>query len=309
MRASFFRQSSLFVFTPPRILALLVVLALPSGPALACSTCKCGDPTITLTGSEKPYAGRFRIGLDYLVRSETEGNPAALEATTDEERLTLGLVYSVNQRLTLLARIPYVWKERRDNTLAFMEADGFGDIDLIARYHLQPERNRRHLYGITGGVRLPTTEEVEDANGQALDIDVQPDAGATSVSLGGFYQYFAAPWFHTASASYVHYTGEGFQGFDPGDSIVGSLRTQYAWSYGLAGQLGLDFRHSGRDQFNGQPDDDSGGFLGNLWLGVAGRVGQELLLYAGVQIPVIDDLNGHQEEDSALQIGLTYDFE
>ncbi len=291
------------------ILLASSLVTLAASPALACSTCKCGDPTITLTGSEKPYAGRFRIGLDYQLRSETEGDPAVLEATTDEDRLTLGLVYSLNKRLTLLARIPYVSKKRTDSTLGHMEADGFGDIDLIARYNLQPEKNRRHLYGITGGLRLPTAEEIEDSNGNALDIDVQPDAGATSISLGGFYQHFAAPWFFTASSSYVTYTEEGFQNFDPGDSIVGSLRAQYAWSFRLAGQIGLDFRQSGKDKFSGVTDKDSGGFLGNLWLGVASRVGEEVLLYAGAQIPVIDDLNGHQEEDSSLHIGINYDFE
>ena len=155
---------------------------------------------------------------------------------------------------------------------------------------------------------MPTAEEVEDSNGETLDIDVQPDAGATSISLGGFYQYFAAPWFFTASANYVTYTEEGFQDFDPGDSIVGSLRAQYAWTYRWAGQFGLDFRQSGKDRFSGVTDDDSGGFLGSLWLGLAGRVGEELLLYAGAQIPILDDLNGHQEEDTAFQIGLTYDF-
>lgn len=287
---------------------LFCVLLLPAGPALACSTCKVGDPTITLNGTEKPFAGRLRIGLDYLIRSETEGDPAVLEATTDEERLTLGLVYSFNRRLTLLARIPYVRKEREDSTLAREEADGLGDIDLLARYNLQPENSRTHLYGITGGLRLPTTDEVEDGNGQPLDIDVQPDAGALAVNAGGFYQYFAAPWFFTASASYVHFTEEGFQDFDPGDSLVGSLRAQYAWTYRLAGQFGLDFRQSGKDKFSGVNDDDSGGFLGSLWLGLAGRVGQELLLYAGAQIPVLDDLNGEQEEDPGFVLGLTYDF-
>ncbi|MGB1580766.1 MAG: hypothetical protein ACPHER_04585 [Nevskiales bacterium] len=289
--------------------ALAAALSIAATPALACSTCKCGDPTITLLGMEKPYTNRFRIGLDYQIRSETEGDPAINEATTDEDRLTLGLMYSFNQRLTLMARIPYVWKEREDSTLATMEAEGLGDIDLIARYNLQPENNRRHIYGITGGLRLPTGEEVEDSNGNSLDIDVQPDANATSVTFGGYYQYFADPWFYSASINYVTYTDEGFQDFEPGDSIVGSLRAQYAWTYRIAGQFGLDYRHSGKDQFGGVTDDNSGGFLGNLWLGIAGRVGQELLLYAGAQIPVIEDLNGDQEEDTAIQIGLTYDFE
>ena len=51
--------------------ALAIGFASPA--ALACSTCKCGDYTITLFGTEKAYDGRLRVGLDYLYRSETAG--------------------------------------------------------------------------------------------------------------------------------------------------------------------------------------------------------------------------------------------
>ncbi|MFP5306414.1 MAG: transporter, partial [Gammaproteobacteria bacterium] len=44
-----------------------------AAPAQACSTCKCGDYSITLLGVEKPYAGRLRGSFDTLVRSETQG--------------------------------------------------------------------------------------------------------------------------------------------------------------------------------------------------------------------------------------------
>lgn len=280
-----------------------------SAPVLACSTCKCGDPTITLVGSEKPFAGRFRAGLDVQLRSETEGDPAINEATTDEERYSVGMTYSVNNRLTLLASIPYVKKTRVDSTLARMEADGLGDIDLYARYNLQADNEMRHLYGVMGGLRLPTSEEVEDSAGNVLDIDVQPDAAATAITVGGYYQYFASPWFASASASVVHFVDEGRQGFEPGSSIVGSLRAQYAVKYNFAPQIGLDFRYSETDYFSGVSDENSGGFLGNLWLGLTTRVGGELLLYAGAQIPVLDDLNGHQEEDTTVRFGINYDFE
>lgn len=290
-------------------LLILAALVFFSSNALACSTCKCGDPTITLVGDEKPYANRLRIGLDVQLRSETEGDPAILEATTDEDRYTLGFAYSLNNRLTLIANLPYVYKERRDTSLAYMEADGLGDIDIYARYNLQAENEQRHLYGVMGGLRLPTSEEVKDGAGNTLDIDVQPDAGATAVTAGGYYQYFASPWFASASASVVHFVSEGRQDFDPGSSIVGSLRAQYALKYNFAPQVGLDFRYSEKDHFSGAKDHNSGGFLGNLWLGIATRVGGELLLYAGAQIPVIDGLNGHQEEDHTLRLGFNYDFE
>ena len=94
-----------------------LTLAAASSSALACSTCKCGDPTITLLGSEKAFSGRFRLGLDLLWRSETQGadnNPRQI--TTDESRAVLGVAYSASERLSFALQMPYVEKTitRRD---------------------------------------------------------------------------------------------------------------------------------------------------------------------------------------------------
>ena len=35
---------------------------------------------------------------------------------------------------------------------------------------------------------------------------------------------------------------------------------------------------------------------------------EDLIIHLGAQLPVIEELNGNTEEDSSLQIGVTYDF-
>jgi hypothetical protein len=297
--------------SPIRGAAIMAGLAaaLLQTPAHACSTCKCGDYTISLFGTEKPFESRFRAGLDILHRSETQGDPGVLARETDEQRLLLGLSYNLTEDLSVALQAPFVRKQIRDSNLARQEAEGFGDLDLLGRWTLLREGgvSGRHLAGLRFGVRLPTTEQVRDGNGDKLDIDVQPDAGATAPNLGGWYAYFRFPWFFTATATYFSFGG-GHQDFSPGDAVVASVLGQYGVSQSLALQFGVDARHSQKNRFSGITDEDSGGTLAMVFSGAALRVLDELVINAGVQVPLINRLNGFQEEDPVYRLGLAYDF-
>lgn len=284
----------------------LVVLA-ASPPAQACSTCKCGDYSITLLGTEKPYAGRLRGALDVLVRSETQGRGASARET-DEWRNTLGFSYSLSETLILGAQWPWVRKRIRDANLAELEAQGWGDADLIAWWspYRSGDPSLKQIAGLRFGLRVPTGEEIA-RNGSALDIDVQPDAGALAPNLGAWYRYYRFPWLLSVSGTYYFY-GEGRQNFDPGDAATASLLGQYAIDPNWAIQLGLDLRHAQRNRFDGTPDADSGGTLGMVYTGIAARFLQELSVSAGVQLPVIENLHGAQDEDAVLRLSLAYDF-
>jgi hypothetical protein len=296
------------VLAPAGALTLFIATLLP-GQALACSTCKCGDNTLTLLGSEKAYGGRFRVGVDVLLRSESSGEPGVDEQATDEVRTTLGLAYSLSPDLTVALQIPLVRKEIQAANLAQQKASGLGDIDLAGRWVLVRSGglSGRHLAGLRAGVRLPTAAEVEDGDGELLDIDVQPDAGATAPNIGGWYGYYRFPWFATVSATYFTFS-EGHQEFQAGDAGLYSALAQYGLSQNLALQLGLDARQSRRNRFSGVADPDSGGLLTMAFVGAAVRFGPDLLLHGGVQLPLIENMNGVQDEDPNFRVGLTYDF-
>jgi hypothetical protein len=296
-------------FTRAAVVMAAFAAALVPPEAAACSTCKCGDYTITLLGAEKPFGNRFRLGLDTILRSEAQGEPGVDERKTDEWRTLLGIAYSPTENLTFAVQVPFVRKEIEDTDLARQEAEGLGDIDLIGRWVLYRKGavSGRHLAGLRFGVRLPTAEQVEDDNGNKLDIDVQPDAGATVPNLGGWYSYFRFPWFFTASATWFSFSG-GHQDFSPGDAAVASALVQYGVAQGVALQLGVDARYSKKNQFSGIDDGDSGGTLAMAFGGVAVRFLEDFVANAAVQIPVVDNLNGHQDEDPSYRLGLAYDF-
>ncbi len=296
----------------PVVMSLLggLTLAAASGSALACSTCKCGDPTITLLGSEKAFSGRFRFGLDAIWRSEVQGadsNP--LQITTDEARLVLGLAYSANERLSVALQMPYVEKTISRRNFARQEGSGWGDAEVSLRYRLWKSgpMSGRHLAGVQTGVRAPTGETVRDAQGRVLEIDAQPDAGAWAGKLGGWYAYHRFPWFATLSAKYYLF-GDGEQGFEPADVWVGSASMQYGVTPRFAIETGLDARYSQENRYDAVRDPDSGGSLVVARLGVSARFGQELVGRVALQVPAIDELKGDQEEDPTYQVSLAYDF-
>lgn len=292
-----------------RALAVFMAAALAGAPGItrACSTCKCADNTITLFGTEKPFSGRFRVALDYYLRSESTGAGIS-EQSVDETRATLGVAYSLDPDWTLALQVPYVRKELESATLARQKASGLGDIDLTLRWvaHRSGGVSGRHLAGLRGGLRLDSADEVK-RNGVLLDIDVQPDAGATAPNLTAWYNYFHFPWFMNLSVTYFTF-GEGNQDFQPGDTWLASALAQYGLSQTLALQAGLDARRSDKNEFSGIQDPDSGGTLAMAFAGVAVRIGEELLFHAGYQSPVVENLHGEQDEDDAFRIGLAYDF-
>ncbi|ULQ47819.1 hypothetical protein JN531_005890 [Flagellatimonas centrodinii] len=280
-----------------------------SSAALACSTCKCGDYTINLFGAEKPFEQRFRVGADLLIRSESQGDPTVNARETEETRLLLGLAYSLNEDVTVALQLPFVRKTLEDNTLARQEAEGFGDADLVARWVLyrQGAVSGRHLAGVRAGVRLPTSEQVRDSSGARLDIDVQPDAGAWAPNVGAWYGYYRFPWNVNATVTWLQFAN-GRQGFDPGNALVASVHGQYGVTQTVALQAGLDARYAQRNRFSGVVDPDSGGTLAMVFAGAAVRLFDELILNAGVQLPLLDRLNGVQEEDPVVRFGFAYDL-
>lgn len=286
-----------------------VFSSLQSTAALACATCLCGDPTITTMGTEKPFAGRLRAGIDHLRRKETVAEPGVSEVVTEEERVTYSLSYAVNAEWIVAASLPLVSKEIRRYDLSRENASGAGDIDLAARWFLSRDEGApaRDLWGLQFGLRLPTSTE-QKAGGEVINFDAQPGAGAVIPGIGAWYGRYAMPWFGYASAVVQHAVTDGYQGYRAGDVLLVTTLAQYAVNYRLALQFSLDGRFKRQDAYDGVTDENSGGVLVMATPGVAWTPLEDLVVNANYQIPAIENANGRQEESATLRAGFTYDF-
>jgi len=291
------------------IVSIAITLSIVSNSIWACATCLCGDPTITTMGTEKPFAGRKRAGVEYLSRGEKIGESGVNELDTDEERTTFNFSYALNADWMFAASLPLVTKTVKRYDMSSERGSGIGDMDLSARWFVGKDTRfpARYLWGVQLGLRVPTSSE-QQSNGVPIDIDAQPGVGATIPSLGLWYGRYAMPWFFYVSAGYQHAITEGYQGYQAGDVALLTGLAQYALGYGLALQLSLDGRFKQYDKYHDIRDDNSGGVLVMATPGLAWTPLEDLVINMSYQVPAIENPNGQQEEKPTLRIGVAYDF-
>lgn len=291
------------------ISGIAIFLCLNSSIIWACATCLCGDPTITTMGTEKPFAGRMRVGTEYLTRGEKAGEPGVNEFETDEERLTFNFSYALNSEWMFAVSLPLITKTVKRFDLSNAQGSGVGDLDFSARWFVGKDDHfpARYLWGIQFGLRLPTSSE-EKLDGVPIDIDAQPGGGTTIPSVGIWYGHYAMPWFFYASASHQHAIDKGYQGYQAGDATLVTGLVQYALNYGVALQFSLDSRFKKQDEYNGERDDNSGGVLIMATPGLAWTPMEDLVVNLSYQAPVIENAHGQQEEKPTARIGVAYDF-
>lgn len=288
---------------------LITGLLWHSENVFACATCLCGDPTLTTMGTEKPFAGRMRTGVEYLSRGETVGEPGAGEHVIEEQRLTYNFSYALNTKWIVAASLPLVTKHVDRYDLSSEQASGVGDMDVYARWFIGGDDlfPARELWGLQFGLRLPTSTE-QYANGEPVDFDAQPGAGATIPSIGAWYGYYRTPWFFYASVIYQHAVDDGYQGYQAGDVFLVTGQAQYALNPKLAIQFGLDTRFKDQDRYYGAVDEDSGGTLVMAAPGLAWTPLEDWVVNVGVQLPIIQNGHGRQDEDPTYRLGVIYDF-
>lgn len=289
--------------------ALFFICYLSASSALACSTCMVGDPTQSLMGAEKPFENRLRMSLDYLSRSEELGREGFNKKEIDENRVSLNLAYAPSSRVMLGLNVPYVNRQLESFNLTEQEVTTLGDVTItIKNYMQEKDFLQKHMYGLLGGIKLPTASEEDGDDGEPLDFDVQAGQGATVVNAGAWYANYNYPYLFYTSASY-HVASEGYQDFQAGDALVFNATAQYATDYSLSYYLGLEGRSSQKDTFDGVDDEDSGGTIVFVAPGIIYTFKEDLLLNATIKFPTIDELDGNHSEGTIFSIGVTYDFE
>ena len=81
--------------------------------------CRCGDPTFNALGNNVYSSGQFHLALDWDRFNKTQGTTEDGVPGIDHEienRVTLTLSYSIAERLVLVGRVPYSFKNLTTTT-------------------------------------------------------------------------------------------------------------------------------------------------------------------------------------------------
>jgi hypothetical protein len=186
---------------------------------------------------------------------------------------------------------------------------GLGDVQTTMRWQ-SLSGDGKTSYAFTGGLQLPTGSITErNADGSRAERAMQPGSGTTDVVYGvavrravGIKDALIAQAGITQSLT----TREDFR---PGRR----LDTAAGWSHAFTHQFGsvvqLNYRHRNRDSGPEAEPDNSGSTTLNVSPGFTSGFGQASTLYAYVQLPLYQSVNGIQLVPRlALAVGWTTEF-
>lgn len=300
------------------------VLVSPAARA-SCGTASC---PIDLNALNRPTRGGFTAELAFESIDQNQPrigthNAAVGELTSpdhDEVRTvnrttTLVLRYALTDRIHLSALAPFV--SRAHDHLA----SSHGHSHLVSNHNVIPEswdvrgtgdlvlQGRARVRGsnmnglwVVAGVKLPTgNDDVTNDAGERAESSLQPGSGSTDLIAGLAWESgFVAggdgnatlvPLFVSAT---VRTNGRGTDGYRAGNELQLSAGTAYPVLHRMELLLQANARIRERDQESGSDDPFTGGSAVYVSPGVRVTTGAHAALYALVQLPVYQDVNGIQ---------------
>lgn len=276
--------------------ALLVPLTTPL-QTRACTTCGTGSGALIPAGQGLPYSGRARLFAELQGRGERVDETGRNQRTLEELQLTLGVAYAPTDRLWLSAQLPILLSRGRWENLDRYTTVGPGDLELQARYLLFRDRafSPHHLFGISGGVQLPTAPVHHSAQGTILPLAVQSGTASLDGSAGAFYVFLAEPWSFFANLN-VRAPVWSRHAELPGPTVEAQLTGQLQLNENWSLRVGVVAFGRGPQRENGRRDRNGEVFAlygtpALLWAPSA-----DWLLLIGARIPVMTQSRQEIEE-------------
>jgi hypothetical protein len=283
-------------------------------------------------GSGQPHLGwSADLRLEYVtldqLTSGTHSVSAATAAATEDAvetrtqnlNVLTTLDYGIDANWSLSLRIPVVKRHHLHETVDAITRlpngtedwnfTRLGDVQVTARRQFA-SADTAFAWAFFGGFKLPTgTTEVVNSDGTRAERALQPGTGTTDAVLGVAGRH--ATGMRDAIVGQASWTQalNSSEDFKPGTRLELSAGWSHAFSGTLGSVLQLNFRQRGRDSGAQAEPDNSGSTTVNLSPGLTVTLGEASTLYAYVQLPVYQHVNGIQlVPRSALAVGWTHDF-
>jgi hypothetical protein len=167
------------------------------------------------------------------------------------------------------------------------------------------------FFGVTGGLKLPTGRTtVANGEGKLAERTLQPGAGTTDALIGAYYREalggIDASWFVQANAQWPLDT---YQAFRPGGQILVDVGGRWDATDKLGLMLQLNAHYKARDAGAAAEPDDSGSRTLSVSPGFTYALTPSFQVYAFVQIPVYQHVNGVQlVADRSYAVGVSAQF-
>lgn len=274
---------------------------------------------ITFNTALPVAAGDF-VFREQFVLDQSGHDPSSLARDRQAISAVSVLGYGITSDLALFGVVPYVNKRLKLTTNGIRQtrrADGLGDLRVFSRYTIFQDDAPGRTFRIApfAGLEFPTGNDNEsDASGR-LPPSVQPGSGSWDPFGGLVATYQTLDFQIDAQASYKANTRANDFKFGDVARLDGSFQYRL-WPQELGsgvpgflyGVLESNLIYQDKNEVNGVNDPNSGGLTLFIVPGLQ-YVTRRWILESGVQVPIVQDLNGTAlEKDYIFRAGFRVNF-
>lgn len=295
--------------------AAALVLGAPDD-ALACSICRCGDPTFNALGKDGIALPGFKLAIDWDELQKSQGARDDEYSEVLEHRTTLLAAWNPSDRFGFFLRVPFASRdlvEIEGGETEHAQASGLADPEFSVQARIWSSNFdgdvgvRASVFAVAG-VKTAWGENDARRDGERLDEHVQPGTGSTDwfAGLSGFYQVDRQSAVF-ASAQY-RATGRNDFGYRYGDALLLNLAYEHKLGTRWDAVIEANFRDAGFDEVDdsGSRDPDTGGSILYATPRILFDAGHGWVLRASAQVPLSQSgLHGVQHEKTVWNAGVT----
>jgi hypothetical protein len=275
-----------------------------------------GDLRFEYIDQDQPRSGSRNVGVGEIPHDHDE-------VRTLNRNVFATLDYGISAALGVSVILPWVDREHEHihNGEDGPEPEswnfsGLGDMRVVGRYQFaptttDPQATRVGFAGVTGGLKLPTGRTtVANGEGEVAERTLQPGTGTTDALLGAYYREALgsvdASWFAQVN---LQFPLDSYHAFRPGRQVLIDVGARWDATDKLGLMLQLNALWKARDSGAQAEPDDSGSRTVSLSPGFTYALTPTFQVYAFVQVPVYQHVNGVQlVADRSYAVGVSAQF-
>lgn len=313
-------------------LATLIALSAPAAEA-SCGAASCNLLNDRFALGTWDHAGwtvdlrlesvvqdRLRHGTKSISPADLPEDEEAVERHTRNLNLVTTLDYAMSPQWSFALRLPLV---HRDHAHDLIDEDTgergpherwrysrVGDVQALARWQAPVDPEGDVAWALTAGLKLPTgSRAVANGDGSGAERSLQPGTGTTDLIVGASTRVvLGLSDALNLQATATQALGER-DGYKPGHRLDVSAGWAHAVSPAWSLLLQANWSQRGRDRGAEAEPDLSGGRSLSLSPGVSIAAGHDDVVYALLQVPVYQQVNGIQlVPHHGLAFGWTHSF-
>lgn len=275
-----------------------------------------GDLRLEYIDQDQPRSGSRNVGVGEIPHDHDE-------VRTLNRNVFATLDYGISAALGVSVILPWVDREHEHihNGEDGPEPEswnfsGLGDMRVVGRYQFaptttDPQATRVGFAGVTGGLKLPTGRTtVANGEGEVAERTLQPGTGTTDALLGAYYREalgsIDASWFAQVN---LQFPLDSYRAFRPGRQVLVDVGGRWDATDKVGLMLQLNALWKARDSGAQAEPDDSGSRTVSLSPGFTYALTPTFQVYAFVQVPVYQHVNGVQlVADRSYAVGVSAQF-